>query len=74
MGTAFYEVETVQSVRVLRLCSEDGTNRLRRACVLALIDAVGQLRSEAAPLIITGNRKFFSAGADLNEIAALNGP
>ncbi|HZQ22146.1 MAG TPA: enoyl-CoA hydratase/isomerase family protein [Terriglobales bacterium] len=74
MGTAFYEVETVQSVRVLRLCSEDGTNRLRRACVLALIDGVGQLRSEAAPLIITGNRKFFSAGADLNEIAALNGP
>jgi enoyl-CoA hydratase/carnithine racemase len=26
------------------------------------------------PLIITGNAHFFSAGADLNEIAALSGP
>ncbi len=26
------------------------------------------------PLIITGNQKFFSAGADLNEIVALSGP
>jgi enoyl-CoA hydratase/carnithine racemase len=26
------------------------------------------------PIVITGNHRFFSAGADLNEIAALNGP
>lgn len=26
------------------------------------------------PLVITGNRHFFSVGADLNEIAALTGP
>ncbi len=26
------------------------------------------------PLILTGNQHFFSAGADLNEIAALTGP
>jgi enoyl-CoA hydratase/carnithine racemase len=29
---------------------------------------------EARPLIIAGNDKFFSAGADLQEIAALTGP
>jgi len=40
---------------------------------------VEQLRAEAESgrlkaLIIAGNEKFFSAGADLNEIARLNGP
>ena len=59
---------------VLRLCSEDGTNRLTRACVLALTEAVRELARDAKPLIITGNDKFFSAGADLNEIVALDGP
>ncbi len=42
----------------------------------ALLAAVEQLRSEAESgrlksLIITGNEKFFSAGADLNEITGL---
>lgn len=32
------------------------------------------LAREARPLIITGNQKFFSAGADLGEIAALTRP
>ncbi len=59
---------------MLRLCSEDGTNRLTRACVLALTEAVGELARQPKPLIITGNDKFFSAGADLNEIVALDGP
>ncbi len=56
---------------MLRLRSEDGTNRLTRACVWALIEAVRNLSGEGAPLVITGNFKFFSAGADLAEIAAL---
>ncbi|MGO8793758.1 MAG: enoyl-CoA hydratase/isomerase family protein [Candidatus Sulfotelmatobacter sp.] len=60
--------------RVLRLQSEDGTNRLKRACVLALTYAIEQLAAEARPLVIAGNSKFFSAGAELAEIAALNGP
>jgi enoyl-CoA hydratase/carnithine racemase len=47
---------------------------LTRACVLALTDAVRELADQPKPLIITGNDKFFSAGADLSEIAALTAP
>ena len=61
---------------LLRLLSRDETNRLTRARVKALADAVARLAAETSPqaLILTGNHKFFSAGADLNEIAALRGP
>jgi enoyl-CoA hydratase len=57
---------------MLRLTSEDGTNRLTRACVLELTQAVRRLEGESLPIVITGNKKFFSAGADLAEISALN--
>ena len=70
----FFEVESSGSVRILRLVLPDGTNRLTRACVLALTAAVCELRKQLSPLIIAGNRQFFSVGADLNEIAALTGP
>lgn len=61
---------------LLQLQSEDGTNRLARDRVLALTSAVQRLsrQLEPRPVIITGNDRFFSAGADLNEISALNGP
>lgn len=59
---------------MLRLQSPDGTNRLSRACVLDLTAAVRELARESQPLIIAGNHKFFSAGAELSEIAALTGP
>ena len=50
--------------------------------MLALTAAVNHLNDELndkmkkqpCPLIIAGNRQFFSVGADLNEIAALSGP
>ncbi len=50
----------------------------RVACIAALHDVIQQLRLEAESgqlkaLIITGNEKFFSAGADLNEISLLTG-
>jgi len=61
-------------VRILRLQSEDGTNRLTRECVLSLTEAMGELAREQRPLVIAGNERFFSAGAELKEIAALNGP
>ena len=61
-------------MRVLQLSSPDGTNRLTRVCVLELTAAIRELARDARPLIITGNNKFFSAGADLQEIAALTGP
>ena len=49
-------------------------NRLTAECVLALTEAIRKLGSEKHPLVITGNEKFFSAGADLKEILALDGP
>src|SRR5438309_5470738 len=64
---------------VLRLASPDGTNILSLFCIRALLAVVDKLRAEAKngqlrALIIAGNEKFFSAGADLKEIARLNGP
>jgi enoyl-CoA hydratase/carnithine racemase len=74
----FFRIEVDGPARVLRLASPDGTNRLTRACVLALTAAIADLKDEPKqqlrPLIITGNRQFFSVGADLNEIAALSAP
>jgi enoyl-CoA hydratase len=64
---------------ILQLVSSDGTNKLTRGCIAALHQVVQQLRAEAdagalKALILTGNEKFFSAGADLNEISRLTGP
>jgi enoyl-CoA hydratase/carnithine racemase len=70
----FFQIEILENLRVLQLLSEDPTNRLTRECVSALTGAIEDLARESRSLIITGNPKFFSAGADLNEIAALTGP
>lgn len=64
---------------VLQLAPVDGTNILTLARINALLAAIQQLHSEAErgllkALTITGNEKFFSAGADLNEISRLSGP
>src|SRR4051812_34352336 len=69
---SLFHVEQLSSVTVLRLISDDGTNRLTRERILALTSAIETL--PARPLIITGNDRFFSAGAELAEIAALTGP
>ena len=74
LNAEFFHLEQHDGVRVLRLRSDDGTNRLTRACVLALTEGFRDLAYLSAPLIIVGNRRFFSAGADLREIAALTGP
>lgn len=74
LNAEFFLLERHNGVRVLRLQSEDGTNRLTRACVLALTEAFRDLAHQPEPFIVTGNRRFFSAGADLREIAALTGP
>lgn len=72
-ASTFFEVEHADP-RILRFVSPDSTNRLTRACILALTSALDELYEQPRPLIITGNRQFFSVGADLNEIAALTGP
>jgi len=64
-------IESHPHANVIRLVSDDDTNRLTRARVTALTQAITQV---TGPLILTGNHRFFSAGADLNEISALTGP
>lgn len=76
---SFHSLTLLRGCAVVQLTSADGTNRLGRACLAELIDAVEAQRAEAArsairALILTGNSEFFSAGADLNEIARLTGP
>lgn len=72
MSESHFLVEKFPTAWLLRLESEDGTNRLTRACVLSLSRTIRRLASEDRPLIIAGNHNFFSVGADLNEIASLN--
>ena len=74
MSVTRLELECVSSVRLLRLVSDDGTNRLTRDCVVSLTEKISELAREQAPLLIAGNERFFSAGADLQEIAELTGP
>jgi enoyl-CoA hydratase len=71
LSGSFFNVDEQDGIRILRLQSEDGTNRLTTRCVLALIDTVAAFSKTPQPLIITGNEEFFSAGADIREIAAL---
>jgi enoyl-CoA hydratase/carnithine racemase len=70
----FFHLERHDGVRVLRLRSAAAINRLTRGCVLALTEGFRDLARKSEPLIVTGNRRFFSAGADLREIALLTGP
>jgi enoyl-CoA hydratase/carnithine racemase len=74
MSVPFFQLEEQPSVRILRLHSEDGTNRLTLDRVLALTEGIRHLAADALPLVITGNERFFSAGAELKEIVALEGP
>jgi|SRR5271157_374246 len=74
MAASDVQLEERQGVRILRLRSDDGTNRLTRDFVLSLTETVARLARDARPLVIAGNDRFFSAGADLEEIAALDGP
>jgi enoyl-CoA hydratase len=73
MSVTGFELESVRSVYLLRLVSDDGTNRLTRDCVISLTKKISELAREQAPLIIAGSERFFSAGAELQEIAELKG-
>jgi enoyl-CoA hydratase/carnithine racemase len=63
-------VEKHANATIIRFISDDDTNRLTRARVTDLTKAI---ETAQGPLILTGNRRFFSAGADLNEISVLAG-
>lgn len=66
------ELKFYPRVTVLRLHSYDGMNRLSRVMLTPLSEAMKVIPSDK-PLILTGNQRFFSAGADLHEVAALSG-
>jgi enoyl-CoA hydratase/carnithine racemase len=76
---AFFALEHVEDCGLLRFATLDPTNVLSRAVIRSLQSAMDGLGEEAErgrikALIIAGNDKFFSAGADLKEIAQLSGP
>ncbi|MFZ0286026.1 MAG: enoyl-CoA hydratase/isomerase family protein, partial [Terriglobales bacterium] len=73
MTDLFFRSERGGGVRVLRLISDDGTNRLTLASVKALTEMLLVLTKVPEPLIVAGNEKCFSVGADLREIRALDG-
>jgi enoyl-CoA hydratase/carnithine racemase len=74
MPRSGFRFDEHSGVRILRLWSDDGTNRMTRECVLSLTDAVAKVALENQPLVLAGNDRFFSAGADLNEISVLDAP
>lgn len=74
MPLSGFRVEEQPGARILRLQSDDGTNRLTRECIRSLTNEIRELASKREPLIVAGNDRFFSAGADLREISQLNGP
>jgi enoyl-CoA hydratase/carnithine racemase len=74
MSQTSIQLEQYQGISVLRLHSGDGTNRLPQTCVVSLTETVHGLKRDERALVIAGNSRFFSVGADLEEIAALKGP
>jgi len=73
MSDTSFQTQAYDGVTVLRLDSDDGTNRLTRACVVLLTETLCKLSQIRDRLVISGNSKFFSAGAELAEISALTG-
>lgn len=69
-----FRIEELRGVRILRMESDDETNRLSREFVLSLTAGIERLALDRRPLAIAGNDRFFSAGAELGEIGELNGP
>jgi enoyl-CoA hydratase len=70
----YLEVARNADAAILQLVSADGTNQLEMGRITALHGAIEELRADAENgslkrLIITGNQKFFSAGADLIEFS-----
>ena len=70
---SYFQLERGDGFALLRLVPDGGTNRLSRECVRALTGILVELTGEAQPLVVAGNEKFFSVGADLRQIGALGG-
>lgn len=59
---------------LLRLQSADQINRLTHDCVSDLQTVLREINPRNLPLVIAGNQRFFSVGADVKEISDLTGP
>ena len=73
-ASRFFSLQEHGGAHILRLQSANGTNRLSRECVWALTAVLKELALKKHPVVIAGNERFFSAGAELEEIAVLGGP
>jgi enoyl-CoA hydratase len=66
------------TVAIVELRAGQATSRKAREVAHAACEELNSEfkdgQTELRPLIIAGNRQFFSVGADLNEIAGLTGP
>jgi len=68
---SYFTLDSLPQAHLLRLTGGEPTNTLSRARVLALTSAVIDLYSDPKPLIIAGNERYFSAGADIRDVAVL---
>ncbi len=71
MSETYFDLDQECGSWILHLRSEGGTNRLTRSFVISLASKLSELAVRNEPLVVAGSAKFFSAGADLNEIAEL---
>ena len=69
-AATWFFVEQLDRYSIIQITSTDGINRLALEAVARLGTLLSELACDEQPLIITGNEKFFSVGADLNEMAA----
>jgi enoyl-CoA hydratase len=69
-----FSLQKQEGLYLLRVQSPDRTNRLTREGVIALAATLEGIAAERRPVVLTGNDRFFSAGAELTEVAALTGP
>ncbi len=68
----YFQLEHLDAAHLITLCGDEPTNTLSRARVLALTALLHDLKHRPIkPIIITGNSRYFSAGADLREVSAL---
>src|SRR4051812_49013992 len=68
-SSQYFQLDSLPHAHLLRLAGGEPTNTLSRARVLALTSVIRQL--DPKPLILAGNDRYFSAGADIREVAAL---
>ena len=63
MSATDFQLEERGEVRVVRLQSQDATNRLTRNFVLSLTDAIARLARDRRPIVLAGNEKFDASSA-----------